>query len=139
MQVQDIEATARIKLLLVDDSDVFRQLVMAYLKKLPFEFTEASDGRLALNLMKSQVFDLVLMDLKMPDMDGATATKLYREWEKQTATKPLVIIALSAFNVKHDRDDFYQAGCDEYLTKPIRKHDLIESIMAILDRHDLME
>lgn len=139
MEAHTIEPREKIKLLLADDSEDFRQLVMAYLKIFPFEITEAIDGTQALELMKTNPYDVVLMDLKMPDMDGATATKLFRDWEKETGTKPMVIIALSAFNLKHDRDYFFQAGCDEYLTKPIRRHDLVESLTALLERYDLME
>ncbi len=127
----------RIRLLLVDDSDDFRQLVQAYLKIFPFDITEAPDGSTALEMMKHQSFDVVLMDLKMPDMDGVTATRLFRQWEKDVGKEPLLIIALSAFSLKQDRDQFYEAGCNEYLAKPVRRQDLVLSLTTLLDRYSL--
>ena len=70
------------------------------------------------------------MDYKMPLMDGVTTTKLFRLWEEQVVKRRLVIVALSAFTGKQDLDDFFGAGCDEYLTKPIRSHDLVEALCA---------
>lgn len=118
----------KIKILLVDDSDEFRELVAAYLKSFPCEIGQASDGTSAFQMMKAENFDIVFMDYKMPHMDGATATKLFREWEQKSGKKPLRIVALSAFSRKQDMDDFFSAGCDEYLTKPIKKMDLIEAL-----------
>ena len=120
------------KILLVDDSDDFRQLVVAYLKNYPYEVTEAIDGSNALQLMKARDFDIVLMDYKMPLMDGATTTKLFREWEEKEGKKHLKIVALSAFTRKQDLDDFYFAGCDEFLSKPIKRSDLVDALAAVM-------
>jgi CheY-like chemotaxis protein len=125
----------KVKILLVDDSDEFRELVIAYLKSFPFDIKEASDGSSALQLMKEEKFDVVLMDYKMPMMDGATTTKLFREWEERVGTKHLIIIALSAFSRKQDLEDFFSAGCDEYLTKPIRRTDLVAALSSVLQKH----
>lgn len=127
----------KIKILLVDDSDEFRELVIAYLKSFPFEIDEAADGTQALSKMKEQEFDVVLMDYKMPMMDGATTTKLFREWEERVGRKHLLIIALSAFSRKQDLEDFFIAGCDEYLTKPIRRTDLVTALTGVLQRYEM--
>ena len=124
----------RIKILLVDDSDEFRDLVIAYLKAFPFDIQEAGDGSLALQMMKDHDFDIVLMDYKMPMMDGATTTKLFREWEERVGRKHMLIIALSAFSRKQDIEDFFTAGCDEYLTKPIRRADLVTALTGVLQK-----
>lgn len=135
MEFQNVEKE-KIKMLLVDDSDEFRHLVMAYLKIFPFEISEAPDGYSALEMMKETEFDVVLMDYKMPGMDGATTTKLFREWESKVGSRHLLIIALSAFSLKQDRDQFFLAGCDEYLTKPIRRVDLVDSLSALLKKFE---
>jgi CheY-like chemotaxis protein len=127
----------KIKMLLVDDSDEFRELVIAYLKAFPFEIEEAADGTQALHKMKELEFDVVLMDYKMPIMDGATTTKLFREWEERVGRKHLQIIALSAFSRKQDLEDFFSAGCDEYLTKPIRRMDLVSALTGVLQKYEL--
>lgn len=137
MEFQNVETKEKIKVLLVDDSNEFRHLVMAYLKIFPFEISEAHDGDCALELMKEKEFDVVLMDFKMPGMDGATTTRLFREWEEQVGKKHLLIIALSAFSLKQDRDEFFKAGCDEYLTKPIRRIDLVDALSALLKKFEL--
>lgn len=120
----------RIKILVVDDSDDFRSLVIAYLKSHPFDVSEAVDGLSALQILKEKDFDICLMDYKMPMMDGVTTTKLFRLWEEQVGKKHMVIVALSAFSGKQDLDEFFSAGCDEYLAKPIRRHDLVEALCA---------
>lgn len=125
-----------IKILLVDDSDEFRELVIAYLKAFPFDIKEATDGSNALQMMKEEHFDVVLMDYKMPLMDGATTTKLFREWEERVSRKHMLIIALSAFSRKQDLEDFFSAGCDEYLTKPIRRMDLVSALSSVLHKYD---
>ena len=125
----------RTKILLVDDSDEFRDLVIAYLKAFPYDIQEASDGSHALQMMKDHDFDVVLMDYKMPLMDGATTTKLFREWEERVGRKHMMIIALSAFSRKQDLEDFFSAGCDEYLTKPIRRMDLVTALTGVLQKY----
>lgn len=127
----------KIRILLVDDSDEFRELVMAYLKSFPFEIEEAADGTEALDKMKDKEFDVVLMDYKMPLMDGATTTRLFREWEERVGRKHMLIIALSAFSRKQDLEDFFTAGCDEYLTKPIRRIDLVSALTGVLKKYEL--
>lgn len=127
----------KIKILLVDDSDEFRELVVAFLKSYSFEIDEAADGTQALQKMKEKEFDVVLMDYKMPIMDGATTTKLFREWEERVGRKHMLIIALSAFSRKQDLEDFFSAGCDEYLTKPIRRMDLVSALSGVLQKFEM--
>jgi CheY-like chemotaxis protein len=114
---------------LVDDSDEFRQLVMAYLKLFPFHISEAEDGYIALELMKERDFDIVLMDLRMPMMDGITTTRL---WEQKVGSKHLQIIALTAFSLPQDKQNTMAAGFDEFLTKPVKRNDLLEVLNSLL-------
>ena len=136
MVVSENIVKEKVRILLVDDSDEFRELVMAYLKAFPFDIKEATDGSHALQMMKDHDFDVVLMDYKMPLMDGATTTKLFREWEEKVGRKHMLIIALSAFSRKQDLEEFFSAGCDEYLTKPIRRMDLVTALNTVLEKYE---
>jgi CheY-like chemotaxis protein len=87
------------------------------------------DGEDALAALRQQPFDLVLMDVQMPIMDGLEATVVIREWEKRTGTH-LPIIAMTAHAMQGDRERCLQAGMDDYVSKPIKAADL----QAALDR-----
>jgi CheY-like chemotaxis protein len=126
-------STKKIHLLLVDDSEEFRQLVMAYLKLFPFDITQAEDGYIALELMKERDFDIVLMDLKMPMMDGITTTRLFREWEQKVGAKHLQIIALTAFSLPQDKENTQAAGFDEFMTKPVKRNELLEVLNSLVN------
>ena len=112
------------RILLVEDNPDNRLLIKAYLKKQPYEIVEAENGEEAINCYTSQVFDLVLMDVQMPVMDGYTATRAIRSWEREHDRPRTSIIALTANAIKEDMDKSIEAGCDVHLTKPIQKADL---------------
>ena len=82
----------------------------------------AKDGAEALNLLRSEDFDLVLMDVQMPVLDGLAATRIIRSWSAPVASIP--IIAMTAYAMTGDRETFLQAGMDEYIAKPARLHEL---------------
>ncbi len=83
---------------------------------------------------KSGRYDLVLMDMQMPVMDGYTATRTIREWESQSGLKPTPIIALTAFALKEEMQKSLDAGCNAHLTKPIKKATLLEAIINNMPR-----
>lgn len=118
---------ASLNVLLVDDSPEFRELIRAYLKPYPFTVTEVEDGEAALLIMKENHFDLVLMDIKMPIMDGITSTRKFRQWENEKRHLP--ILALSAFSMREERELCMSSGFDGFIAKPIRKMELVESLM----------
>jgi two-component system, sensor histidine kinase and response regulator len=90
----------------------------------------AQNGREALEMLKKQNFDIVLMDIQMPEMDGFEATKRIREKEQASGTHQ-PIIALTAHAMKGDRERCLASGMDDYLNKPIRPDELDE----ILERY----
>ena len=126
-----MDATATmsaVKILLVDDNPDNRLLVKAYLKKLPYVIVEAENGREAVEKFKASDFNMVLMDVQMPIMDGHEATRTIRSWEMEAGRTRTPIISLTAHAIKEEIDKCMEAGCDTHLSKPVKKSDLIETI-----------
>jgi len=117
-----------LNILVVDDSDDNLFLVEAFLKKMPYTLTFASDGLQALAAFKEGYFDLILMDIQMPNMDGKTATIEIRKVEKEFGLKRTPVIALTAETLNFQVEEAIKAGCDIHLTKPISKAQLLEQI-----------
>jgi PAS domain S-box-containing protein len=115
-------------ILIVDDAEDNRQLIELYLKKLPHKVDTAENGMEAIDKIKSKRYDLVLMDIQMPIMDGYVATRLIREWEKANNLDHMPIIALTANAFKGDEIKSMEAGCTDFRTKPIKKSILLEVI-----------
>lgn len=129
--VADEQVMRSLRILLVDDNPDNRLLVNAYLKKLPYTVDEAENGEEAVNMFKQAVYDVVLMDVQMPVMDGREATRRIRQWEQQEQhTKPVPVIALTAHAIKEEIDMCLEAGCNSHLSKPVKKSTLITTIQS---------
>jgi PAS domain S-box-containing protein len=127
----DAPAMPRLRVLLVDDN-VFNQKVgVLKLEKDGHRVRVAGSGREALEAFEDGPFDIVLMDLQMPDMDGAEATARIREREKRRGGR-VPVIALTAHAMKGDRERCLAAGMDGYVTKPIQDHELREALRAVV-------
>jgi PAS domain S-box-containing protein len=127
--ILDVDLEAReLRILLVDDSQENRDLILAFLKKYPFKITTAQNGEEALGLLKKSVFDICFMDMQMPVMDGLTATRNFRKWEKEYSRRRTPVIALTAFALQEEMAKSLEAGCDSHLTKPIKKATIIEAL-----------
>ncbi|MEO5376418.1 MAG: PAS domain S-box protein [Magnetococcus sp. DMHC-6] len=120
-----------LKILLVEDMQENRLLINIYLKDTPHQLTMANDGVDGVQLAKEGEFDLVLMDIEMPIVDGQQATAQIREWESKTKRKPMIIIALSAHSMAEEAQHYMQNGFNEYLSKPIRK----KILFNVLERY----
>lgn len=107
------------KVLLVEDNKVNQLVAIGMLEKLSCIVTIADNGRQGLNLWEDNDFDIVLMDIQMPIMDGLSAIKLLREAEQYSDRTHTVVIALTANAMKGDADRFKAAGMDDYISKPI--------------------
>ena len=117
-----------IAILLADDSSDNLFLIQSYLKHSGYQLDTAETGRVAFEMYQARRYDLVLMDVQMPVMDGHTATKMIRDWEKKSNVSPIPIIALTAHAYQEEMQKSIAAGCSDHLTKPIRKNTLLNAI-----------
>jgi PAS domain S-box-containing protein len=120
-----------LRILLAEDNHVNQILAARLLEKRGHHVEVASDGREALEKLKTADFDLVLMDVQMPVMGGFEAAAAVREMEKGTG-KHIPIVALTAHAVKGDRERCLAAGMDGYVGKPIHPEELFEQIEALI-------
>jgi len=126
-----LDSLPPLRVLLVEDSVVNQKLATALLQKHGHHITVAGDGREALETLQSESFDLVLMDVQMPEMDGYETTAKIRESERQTG-RHLPIVAMTAHAMKGDRESCLAAGMDSYIAKPIRAQQVFEAITAAI-------
>jgi CheY-like chemotaxis protein len=123
------EADAAVKTVLVaEDSPDNRLVIAAYLRQEPYQVDFAEDGKEALGKFIAHQYDLVLMDIQMPVMDGLEATRAIRQWEQEHHRAPATIIALTAFALEEDVKRVLAAGCNMHLSKPIKKTTLVDCI-----------
>jgi two-component system sensor histidine kinase/response regulator len=118
--------------LVVEDSKVNQKLATALLEKHGHTAGVAGDGREAIEAVSKEDFDVVLMDVQMPVMDGFEATKEIREREADTG-RHVAIVAMTAHAMKGDREKCIEAGMDEYVPKPIRPEELFTSMHNALE------
>ncbi len=109
-----------LRLLLAEDNAINRKLALAALAQMGCTADVAIDGHEAFKAAKAARYDAILMDVQMPGMDGLEATRRIRQWEMETGTPPVRIIALTANALAGDREICIKAGMDDYLSKPIR-------------------
>ena len=130
---QQIEEASRsaashlsLRLLLADDSEDNVFLIKSYLRDSACSIDVAENGEVAVQKFRSNQYDVVLMDLQMPIMDGYVATQRIREWEREKLAKPTPIIALTAYARRNEIERSLNCGCTAHLTKPIRRKTLLE-------------
>lgn len=125
------EAGRTLQILVVDDNPVNSHLAARLLEKQGHQAQIAANGRAALEVLEKQQFDLVLMDVQMPDMDGMEATTCIRRREIDTG-KHLPIIAMTAHAMQGDQEACLAAGMDAYLSKPVKFADLTTAIATVI-------
>jgi CheY-like chemotaxis protein/HPt (histidine-containing phosphotransfer) domain-containing protein len=119
------------RILLVEDSADNRVLVLSYLRGTPCQVDVAENGQIAVEKFIAGHYDLVLMDVEMPVMDGYAATRAIRQWESTHGREPTPIVALTAYARPEDAQRSHEAGCTAHLTKPVRKPQLMQIIMTL--------
>jgi signal transduction histidine kinase/DNA-binding response OmpR family regulator len=119
-----------LRVLVAEDNAVNQKLAAAMLQKLGHQAVIASNGLQAIETLGRESFDVVLMDVQMPEMDGFTATDVIRRREHDTGAH-VPIIAMTAHAMKGDREKCLAAGMDGYLSKPVRSRELIDALNAV--------
>ncbi len=119
-----IRGSVKLRILLAEDNEVNRHVAIRILEKEGHQVVSAADGRMALAALNGQNFDLVLMDVQMPEMDGLEATRAIREHERHTSGH-IPIIAMTAHAMTGDRERCLEAGMDDYISKPIDARSLL--------------
>merc|ERR1711939_467634 len=115
--------------LLAEDNEVNQRVAIKILEKYNHVVTVVGNGLDAFNAIKTQRFDVVLMDVQMPVMGGFEATREIRQYEKDNSLPRTPIIALTAHAMLGDREKCIQAQMDEYLSKPLKQNHLIQTIL----------
>jgi CheY-like chemotaxis protein/HPt (histidine-containing phosphotransfer) domain-containing protein len=123
-----------LNILVAEDTPFNQKYIRRLLDSWQCRATIVANGRLAIKTLAEQAFDLVLMDVQMPEMDGLTATTRIREEEKQTG-RHVPIIAMTAHAMRGDRERCIEAGMDDYVSKPISSFTLLEAIHRVVPLH----
>jgi CheY-like chemotaxis protein len=117
------------RILVAEDDLINQKIIGALLQKLGYEVTIASNGKQAVDAFVTQEFDLIFMDIQMPECDGFEATRLIRE-EEQRKGKHVPIIACTAHAMVGYRERCLASGMDGYVTKPINRQTLKDAIVS---------
>jgi PAS domain S-box-containing protein len=127
----DVGANVPLSILVAEDDAVSRRLVAALLQREGHAVTVASNGVEALSIVERQSFDVILMDIQMPVMDGLQVTAEIRKQESRTGAH-VPIVALTAHAMKRDRERCLEAGMDEYIPKPINPAELLAAVAGLV-------
>ena len=128
---QENEKFPDLHILLAEDNDVNQMVVEKWLHRRGWKITIVRDGLEVLDALERETFDLILMDIQMPKMDGMRTTKAIRSQEEQTQ-QHIPIIALTAHAMEGDRERFLRVGMDAYIAKPLRSQQLYSAIEACI-------
>jgi CheY-like chemotaxis protein len=132
--VQTLEPLAPIKVLLAEDNPVNQKMARLTLEKKGHIVTIAENGRQAIEKSGTEEFDIILMDVQMPEVDGLEATRAIRAREKGSG-KRIPIVAMTAHAVKGDEEMCLDAGMDGYVSKPISRSQLFETIRKVISKY----
>jgi CheY-like chemotaxis protein/anti-sigma regulatory factor (Ser/Thr protein kinase) len=131
---QSLQSGHGLRILFAEDDTVTRTSIKKLLEKAGHHVTVAVDGFDALKKLEEGVFDLILMDIQMPQMDGLEATRIIRFQYRFEAVRDIPIIALTAYAMSGDRERFIGAGMNDYISKPVDIEALKEVIVRVMSR-----
>jgi signal transduction histidine kinase/DNA-binding response OmpR family regulator len=122
-------------ILLAEDNPVNALIAITMLEKVAIQVDHVTTGKLALKAMRTRPYKLVLMDINMPEMDGYTATRYIRKWEKEGLLKDRTpVIAMTANALKGDKEKCLTVGMDDYLPKPVKQDELLKLVKRWLEQ-----
>lgn len=131
----EFSAPRPLRILVAEDNRVNSLLIRRMLQVLGLESEAAEDGQVCLEMQKTRPYDVILMDVQMPVMDGLSATQAIRSWETgQGVVEPVKIFALTANAMAGDRERCLEAGMDDYLGKPIR----LKALALLFEKYGLL-
>lgn len=116
-------------ILIIEDNPSNMKLEVFLLQREGHDVLQATDAEEGMRIARTQLPDLILMDVQLPGMDGLTATRLLKA---DAATRDIRIVALTAFAMTGDRENMEAAGCDAYIAKPIRYQEFLKVVGAML-------
>lgn len=119
------------KVLLIEDNEMNRDMLSRRLKRQGYQVIVAVDGKQGISKAQSEMPDLILMDMSLPEIDGWEAT---RQLKADTTLQHIPIIALTAHAMAGDREKAVEAGCDDYETKPVEFRRLVAKIETLLGK-----
>jgi CheY-like chemotaxis protein len=129
---RDVGSTLPLRILLAEDNAINQKVALRLLERLGYGADVVGDGRQALARLDHAAYDVVLMDVQMPEMDGLDAARhICSRWEAHERPR---IVAMTANAMQGDRDMCLAAGMDDYLTKPIRVDRLVEALNQVQPR-----
>lgn len=134
-QPESLSPGSSSSVLLVDDVKENRFLVKMFLQSLPVSIVEASNGLEAVEAFKNGSFDVVLMDIQMPQMDGLEATTTIRQYEKENSLLPVPIIALSAYVQEKEVRESKVVGCNQHIAKPVQREVLTSIVISSINQY----
>jgi signal transduction histidine kinase/DNA-binding NarL/FixJ family response regulator/HPt (histidine-containing phosphotransfer) domain-containing protein len=117
-----------VRILLVEDVVPNQKVALRYLHKFGCKTDIAASGKEALNMLKTGLYDIILMDIQMPEMDGIEATKIIRASRFENISNDIPIIAMTAHAMKGDKESFIESGMNDYVSKPFKEHELFSAI-----------
>jgi len=131
MEAQDMnsQSKANLRILLAEDNAVNQMVALRMLERLGYQADTAANGKEVLAALKRRSYDIVLMDVQMPEMDGLEAARLIRS---EKVDRPY-IIAMTAHAMKGDREVCLEAGMNDYVSKPVRMEELRAAILRSLE------
>ena len=127
-QLQKTDTASKIKILLVEDNNVNQMVATRMLQRIGYNADLASNGLEAVEAIENIAYDLVFMDISMPEMDGLTACSLIRA--NENLTKQPIIVAMTANAMHGDRENYLKVGMDDYISKPVN----IEELKKIIEK-----
>ncbi|MBN1848400.1 MAG: PAS domain S-box protein [Deltaproteobacteria bacterium] len=122
------ERRSKVRILVVEDNIVNQKLTLRLIEKFGFKVDAAANGKEALKALESYPYDIVLIDVQMPEMDGLEATKIIRDLRSKVMDHDIPIIAMTAHAMKGDRERCLEAGMNDYISKPIQPQELFNVI-----------
>lgn len=129
----DQDASLRPKILIAEDNEVNRLVIRHMIDPNAFEIAFAENGKAAYSMACQSAYDIILMDISMPEMDGIEATKAIRAHERSNDLSETVIIAMTAHAMAGDRERFLDAGMNNYIQKPVNKKSIDDMLRKCLD------